>query len=98
MRYGSLWLVYQLFKLATGKEGMGFGDFKLLSALGCWLGWKLLLPVVLMASLGGALIGILLIVVSGRDQGKPLPFGPWLALGGGLALFVGDDLLKVWLG
>ena len=96
--YGSLWLVYQLFKLATGKEGMGFGDFKLLSALGCWLGWKLLLPVVLMASLGGALIGILLIVVSGRDQGKPLPFGPWLALGGGLALFLGDGLLKVWLG
>jgi leader peptidase (prepilin peptidase)/N-methyltransferase len=96
--YVSLWLVFQLFKLLTGKEGMGFGDFKLLSALGAWLGWKLLLPVILVASLTGALVGIGLIVFAGRERAKPIPFGPWLAVGGLVALFWGQDMLALWLG
>lgn len=96
--YISLWSVYHLFKLLTGKEGMGFGDFKLLAALGAWLGWKMLLPIVLAASFAGALIGIGLIVFAGHDRAKPMPFGPWLALGGLIALFLGEDILHLWLG
>lgn len=96
--YLSLWSVYHLFKILTGKEGMGFGDFKLLAALGAWLGWKMILPIVLAASFAGALIGIAMIVFAGRDRAKPMPFGPWLALGGLVALFWGDTLLQFWLG
>lgn len=96
--YLSLWSIYHLFKMLTGKEGMGFGDFKLLAALGAWLGWKMILPVVLAASFAGALIGIAMIVFAGRDRAKPMPFGPWLALGGLVALFWGDTLLQLWLG
>jgi leader peptidase (prepilin peptidase)/N-methyltransferase len=96
--YVALWLVYHLFKLLTGKEGMGFGDFKLLAALGAWLGWKMLLPIVLAASLSGAVVGIGLILFAGHDRAKPIPFGPWLVLGGLIALFWGDELLRLWLG
>lgn len=96
--YLSLWSIYYLFKLITGKEGMGFGDFKLLAALGAWLGWKALLPIALIASLAGALAGTVLILLGGHDRSKPLPFGPWLALGGVASLFWGDNLVTFWLG
>lgn len=96
--YLSLWAVFHLFRLLTGKEGMGFGDFKLLAALGAWLGWKMLLPIVLCASLAGALIGVALILFAGHDRAKPIPFGPWLALGGLVALFWGETLVQLWLG
>ena len=74
--YLSLWSVYWLFKLTTGKEGMGFGDFKLLAALGAWLGWKMLLPIVLLSSIVGAVVGIALIVLARRGRNVPIPFGP----------------------
>jgi len=96
--YLSLWSVYHLFKLITGKEGMGFGDFKLIAALGAWLGWKMLLPILLAASFSGAVVGISLILFAGHDRAKPIPFGPWLVLGGFIALFWGDELLRFWLG
>jgi leader peptidase (prepilin peptidase) / N-methyltransferase len=96
--YLSLWSVYHLFKLLTGKEGMGFGDFKLLAALGAWLGWKMILPIVLAASFAGALIGIAMIMFAGRDRAQPMPFGPWLALGGVIAVFWGDSMIQLWLG
>lgn len=96
--YLSLWSVYHLFRLLTGKEGMGFGDFKLLAALGAWMGWKLLLPIVLCASLAGAFVGITLILFGGHDRAKPMPFGPWLALGGVIALFWGETMIAMWLG
>ena len=96
--YLSLWLVYQLFRRLTGKEGMGFGDFKLLAALGAWLGWKLLLPIVMVASMAGAVVGVTLIVFAGHARSKPIPFGPWLALGGVVALFWGQAILRIWLG
>jgi leader peptidase (prepilin peptidase)/N-methyltransferase len=96
--YLSLWSIYHLFKLLTGKEGMGFGDFKLLAALGAWLGWKTLLPIALIASMAGALVGTALILLGGHDRSKPLPFGPWLALGGVVSLFWGDNLVAFWLG
>lgn len=96
--YFSLWAVYHLFKRLTGKEGMGGGDFKLLAALGAWLGWKLLLPIVLLASLAGAVFGLALMLLAGHGRNQPLPFGPWLACGGALALFFGPDILVVWLG
>lgn len=96
--YLALWSVYHVFRLLTGKEGMGFGDFKLLSALGAWMGWKMLLPIVLAASMSGAVVGIALISLSGHDKAKPIPFGPWLALGGVVSLFWGKDMLTLWLG
>ena len=88
--YLFLWSVYWLFKLATGKEGMGYGDFKLLAALGAWLGWKMLLPIVLVSSLVGALVGIALIVVARRGREIPIPFGPYLAAAGFVVLLYGD--------
>jgi leader peptidase (prepilin peptidase)/N-methyltransferase len=91
--YLALWSVYWLFRLVRGKEGMGYGDFKLLAALGAWLGWQLLVPIVLLSSVVGAVIGILLIVVKGRDHNVPLAFGPYLAIAGGLALFLGPSLV-----
>jgi leader peptidase (prepilin peptidase)/N-methyltransferase len=88
--YLCLWSVYWAFKLATGKEGMGYGDFKLLAALGAWLGWKMLLPIILMSSLVGALVGIVLIVLARRGREIPIPFGPYLAAAGFLVLLYGD--------
>jgi leader peptidase (prepilin peptidase) / N-methyltransferase len=88
--YLSLWSVYWVFKLATGKEGMGYGDFKLLAALGAWLGWKMLLPIILMASLVGAVVGIALIVLARRGREIPIPFGPYLAAAGFIVLLYGN--------
>ncbi len=91
--YLALWTLYWLFKLATGKEGMGYGDFKLLAALGAWLGLKMLLPIVLLASVVGAVVGIVLIGLARRGKEIPIPFGPYLATAGAIALFYGDALL-----
>lgn len=84
--YLVLWAVYWLFKLATGKEGMGYGDFKLLAALGAWMGWKALPSIILLSSVVGAIVGILLIVVAGRARDKTIPFGPYLAAAGMIAM------------
>ena len=96
--YLSLWMVYMLFKLLTGKEGMGHGDFKLLAMLGAWLGWKSLLTVVLLSSLVGAVVGIALVLLRGRDKNIPIPFGPYLAAAGWITLLWGDDITRVYLG
>lgn len=96
--YLSLWSVYWLFKLLTGKEGMGFGDFKLLAALGAWLGWQMLPLVILLSSLVGAVLGIFMIVAKGRDHQKPIPFGPYLAIAGWIALIWGDVIVETYLG
>lgn len=90
--YLSLYSVYWLFKLLTGKEGMGFGDFKLLGALGAWLGWQMLLQIILLSALAGAVIGISMIVIRGRDKNIPIPFGPYLAIAGWIALMWGQDI------
>ena len=95
--YLSLWSVYWCFKLATGKEGMGYGDFKLLAALGAWLGWQILPLIILLSSLVGAVIGIALIVLAKRGRNVPIPFGPYLATAGLLALFWGKDLTQSYL-
>jgi leader peptidase (prepilin peptidase)/N-methyltransferase len=94
--YLSLWSVYWLFKLIRGKEGMGYGDFKLLAALGAWLGWQMLPLIILLSSVVGAAIGISLMVFKGRDHSIPLAFGPYLAIAGGVALFFGPPLIKGW--
>lgn len=96
--YLVLWSVYWLFKLATGKEGMGFGDFKLLAALGAWLGWQMLPVVILLSSVVGAVIGIAMITLVKHDRRVPIPFGPYLAGGGLVALFFGADLTQAYLG
>ena len=94
--YLSLWSVYQLFKLLTGKEGMGYGDFKLLAMLGAWMGWQYLLVVVLLSSVVGAAVGITLATVMGRSRSIPIPFGPYLAAAGWLALLWGDELITAY--
>lgn len=96
--YLSLWSVYWLFKLATGKEGMGYGDFKLLAALGAWLGWQMLPAIVLLSSLVGAIVGIALIVVARHGRNVPIPFGPYLAAAGAIALFWGPTITNAYLG
>ncbi|HEY9097281.1 MAG TPA: A24 family peptidase [Thiobacillus sp.] len=96
--YGVLWSVYWLFKLATGKDGMGFGDFKLLAALGAWLGWELLPVTLLLSSVVGALVGVAMIVFVKHDRRIPIPFGPYLAGGGLVALFFGERMTQVYLG
>jgi leader peptidase (prepilin peptidase) / N-methyltransferase len=95
--YLALWIVYWLFKLIRGKEGMGYGDFKLLAALGAWLGWQMLPLIVLLSSLVGATIGIGLVVFRGRDHQVPLAFGPFLAIAGAIALFFGRPLMALYL-
>ncbi len=96
--YLSLWSVYWLFKLTTGKEGMGFGDFKLLAALGAWLGWKMILPIVLGASVIGAIVGIGMKMSSALREGRYVPFGPFLAGAGLVVLFAGPERVLGWLG
>ncbi|MDX1756693.1 MAG: A24 family peptidase [Marinobacter sp.] len=96
--YLSLWSVYWLFKLVTGKEGMGHGDFKLLAALGAWLGWQMLPVVILLSSVVGAVVGIGLIVFRQHGREVPIPFGPYLAGAGLLALWFGEELQGWWLG
>ena len=95
--YLSLWSVYWGFKLATGKEGMGYGDFKLLAALGAWLGWQTLPLIILLSSLVGALLGIALIVLAKRGRNVPIPFGPYLATAGLIALLWGRELTQAYL-
>ncbi len=95
--YLSLWSVYWGFKLITGKEGMGYGDFKLLAALGAWLGWQLLPLTILLSSLVGAVVGIALIVLAKHGRNVPIPFGPYLAAAGLLALFWGKELTQTYL-
>ncbi|MBK6396348.1 MAG: prepilin peptidase [Betaproteobacteria bacterium] len=95
--YLVLWAVYWLFKLVRGKEGMGYGDFKLLAALGAWLGWPMLPQIVLVSSVLGAVGGILMIVLEGRDKAVPLPYGPWLAGAGAVALFFGPAINAMYL-
>ncbi len=91
--YLVLWLVYWGFKLATGREGMGYGDFKLLAALGAWLGWTMLLPIVLISSVVGAILGISLMVLAGRGRNVPIPFGPYLAIAGFIVLLYGKPIV-----
>jgi leader peptidase (prepilin peptidase)/N-methyltransferase len=95
--YLSLWTVYQLFKLLTGKEGMGFGDFKLLAVLGAWLGWQLLPMIILLSSAVGAVLGGAMIVIQGRDRAQPIPFGPYLAIAGWIALLWGERISSAYL-
>ena len=95
--YLALWTIYWLFKLIRGKEGMGYGDFKLLAALGAWLGWQMLPLIVLLSSVVGAVIGLGLVVFKGRDHQIPLAFGPYLAIAGAIALFFGKPLIAFYL-
>ena len=94
----ALWSVYWCFKIATGKEGMGYGDFKLLAVIGAWFGWKMLPLVILISSLVGALVGIGLIVITKHGRNVPIPFGPYLVGGGLIALFWGNQLNHTYLG
>ena len=96
--YVSLWSVYHLFRLATGKEGMGYGDFKLLAALGAWLGWQALPLLILFAALVGALVGVALIAARRHARHVPIPFGPFLAAAGWLMLMFGPRLTQQYLG
>ena len=95
--YLSLWTVFWAFKLATGKEGMGYGDFKLLAAIGAWLGWQILPVTILLSSLVGAVVGIALIVLARHGRNVPIPFGPYLAAAGVIALFWGRQLNQAYL-
>ncbi|MBS0587377.1 MAG: prepilin peptidase [Proteobacteria bacterium] len=96
--YLSLWSIYWCFKLITGKEGMGYGDFKLLAAIGAWLGWSMLPVVILLSSLVGALVGIGLILAAKLNRNIPIPFGPYLVGGALIALFWGEELVHIYLG
>jgi leader peptidase (prepilin peptidase)/N-methyltransferase len=95
--YLALWAVFHLFKLATGKEGMGFGDFKLLALFGAWLGWQYLPLIILLSSLVGAVIGVCMIIFVKHDHNVPIPFGPYLATAGWIALLWGNDLNQLYL-
>ncbi|MGB5743514.1 MAG: A24 family peptidase [Sedimenticolaceae bacterium] len=95
--YLSLWLVFQVFRLLTGREGMGYGDFKLLAVFGAFLGWQMLPLIVLLSSLIGAIVGITLVVVRGRDRQIPIPFGPYLAVAGLVALIWGEQINSAYL-
>ena len=99
--YLRLWSVYKLFKWTTGKEGMGYGDFKLLAMLGAWMGWKMILPIILLSSLVGAVVGISMILLRGRDKNIPIPFGPYLATAGWICLLWGNSIVQLyknWMG
>jgi len=96
--YLSLWMVYWAFKLVTGKEGMGYGDFKLFAALGAWFGWQALIPMILLASVIGAIVGIAMKFTTGLREGGYVPFGPFLAGAGFTALFLGADTLRQVVG
>jgi leader peptidase (prepilin peptidase) / N-methyltransferase len=95
--YLSLWLVFHVFKLVTGKEGMGYGDFKLFAAFGAWLGWKALPLIILLSAATGAVVGITMILVKGRDRSQPMPFGPYLAAAGWLAMMYGEAIIGGYL-
>jgi leader peptidase (prepilin peptidase)/N-methyltransferase len=95
--YLSLWMVFHAFRLATGKEGMGYGDFKLFAALGAWMGWRVLPVVILLSAATGAVLGISMILLRGRDRAAPMPFGPYLAAAGWLAMLYGRELVDGYL-
>ena len=95
--YLSLWSIYWGFKLLTGKEGMGYGDFKLLAMLGAWMGWQVLPVIILLSSLVGAVIGIAMIIIRGRDHNIPIPFGPYLAIAGLIAFYWGTDITNAYM-
>ena len=95
--YLSLWTVFHAYRLIRGKEGMGAGDFKLLAALGAWMGWQAIPSIILLSSAVGALVGIALIVFRQHDREVPIPFGPYLAGGGVAALFFGEQLARLWM-
>lgn len=95
--YLSLWSVYHLFRLLTGREGMGYGDFKLLAALGAWLGWQMLLPIVLVAAMVGAVVGIVVLAAQGRSRSTPIAFGPFLAAAGWVMLLFGQEIVGNYL-
>jgi leader peptidase (prepilin peptidase) / N-methyltransferase len=95
--YLSLWTVYHLFRLVTGKEGMGYGDFKLLGALGAWLGWQMLLPVILIAAVVGAVVGVAVLAIRRQSRATPIAFGPFLASAGWLVLMFGHGLVGRYL-
>lgn len=92
--YGILWSVYHLFRLATGKQGMGFGDFKLMAMLGAWLGWQALPIIILLSSVVGAVVGLVLVLARNRDKDLPIPFGPYIACAGWVALVWGSDVME----
>ncbi|MGP8035002.1 MAG: prepilin peptidase [Steroidobacteraceae bacterium] len=96
--YASLWSVYHLFRLLTGKEGMGYGDFKLFAALGAWLGWQMLLPVILIAAVVGAVVGLVLLGMRAHSRATPIAFGPFLAAAGWLVLMFGHEIVGRYLG
>ncbi len=96
--YLSLWSVYWLFKLVTGKEGMGYGDFKLFAAFGAWFGWQSLPLIILLSSLVGAVVGITLIIILGRDKNIPIPFGPYLCGAAAIYVFFGDSIINWYMG
>ncbi len=95
--YLSLWIVFQLFRILTGKEGMGFGDFKLLAVFGAWFGWQLLPVTILLSSLVGAIVGVGMILLGGHDRKVPIPFGPYLAIAGWIAMVWGDQIISGYL-
>ena len=95
--YVSLWLVFHAFRLITGKEGMGYGDFKLFGAFGAWMGWKVLPLVIILSAGTGAILGIAMIVFRGRDRAAPIPFGPYLAMAGWIAMLYGHELIDGYL-
>jgi leader peptidase (prepilin peptidase)/N-methyltransferase len=95
--YLSLWAIFHIFRLITGKEGMGYGDFKLFAALGAWMGWQSLLLIILLSAATGALLGILMILLRGRDRAAPMPFGPYLAAAGWIAMLYGGQLVNGYL-
>ena len=95
--YLSLWSLYHVFRILTGKEGMGYGDFKLFAAFGAWLGWQYLPVIIILSSFAGAAIGIALILFRGRDRNIPIPFGPYLAIAGWIALIWGQDITQAYL-
>lgn len=95
--YLSLWMVFHAFRLATGKEGMGYGDFKLFAALGAWMGWRVLPVVILLSAATGAVVGISMILLRGRDRAAPMPFGPYLAAAGWIAILYGRELVDGYL-
>jgi leader peptidase (prepilin peptidase)/N-methyltransferase len=95
--YMTLWSVYWLFKLITGKEGMGYGDFKLLAALGAWMGWQMLPLIIILSSLVGAILGSIMLMRANKEQGTPIPFGPYLAVAGWIALLWGQQIVDYYL-
>lgn len=95
--YLSLWSIFWIFKLATGKEGMGYGDFKLFAALGAWFGWQSLFLIIMLASVAGAILGILLMIISSKDRNYAIPFGPYLAIAGFVYLFYGPAIIQYYL-